>query len=795
MIVARLAGLFLVIMSLSPVHAAPDINPELLKERWPAFWIAHPSAPSREFGVFHFRRTFDLAQKPESFVVHVSADNRYRLFVNGVPVSAGPERGDVLRWHYETVDIAGQLQAGKNVLAAVVWNFGEYIPWAQITLRTAFILQGNSEKERQVDTGDAWRVLQNPAYQPYEDYRRVLNTFIVVGPGEQVDGSKYPWGWEEPGFDDSGWSPVRRLDNGIPHGVGTDGAWFLHPRSIPALEESIERIGTLRRAAGIQPAGAAFDGQNSLKIPARTKAGLLVDQKQLTTAYPELRVSGGKGSRITLTYSEALFDQAGGKGNRDEIEGREVVGYSDIFQPDGGPRRLFRPLWFRTYRYIQMDIETAEEPLSVDDFYGMFTAYPFAAQASFKASDASLGRIWDVGWRTARLCANETYYDCPYYEQLQYAGDTRIQALISLYVSGDDRLMRKALQVFDDSRIPEGLTLSRYPCSNVQVIPPYSLFWISMIHDYWMHREDPAFVRSFFPGIQSVLDWHERHLDRSGMLGGTPWWNFVDWPDQWNWDSEKRIGGVPSVDSQGRSSILSLQLVYVLNMAADLARESGRPDRAGHYSALANRIKESTYRLCWDERRSMIADTPDKSAFSQHANALAVLVDAVPKADQQLLMERVSSDRSLVQCTMYYRFYLFRAMKKAGLGERYVDTLGPWRDMLEIGLTTFAERPEPTRSDCHAWSASPNYEFLATVCGVEPATPGFGSVRIAPYLGLLEWVEGTVPHPQGSIRVRLNRKGAAGLEGEVTLPEGIAGEFVWNGKTQPLKPGSQKVSF
>jgi len=102
-----------------------------------------------------------------------------------------------------------------------------------------------------------------------------------------------------------------------------------------------------------------------------------------------------------------------------------------------------------------MTIETAAEPLTVHDFYGNFTGYPFKERGSFACDDARLADIWTVGWRTARLCAYETYFDCPYYEQMQYVGDTRIQGLVSLYVAGDDRLLRNAISLYDLSRIPE----------------------------------------------------------------------------------------------------------------------------------------------------------------------------------------------------------------------------------------------------------------------------------------------------------------------------------------------------
>ena len=233
-------------------------------------------------------------------------------------------------------------------------------------------------------------------------------------------------------------------------------------------------------------------------IPENQTVHILFDQSFNTSAFPELTVAGGRGASVKISYAEALFDKNMQKGNRNEIEGKELIGNFDLFLPDGEPNRHFRPLTFRTYRYVQFDITTVGQPLTITDFYGIYTGYPFVPKATFSSSDPSLQQLWNVGWRTARLCAGETYFDCPYYEQLQYEGDTRIQALISLYVTGDDRLMRKAILDFYHSRVPEGLTQGRFPSSRLQVIPPYSLFWVSMVYDYWMHRKDDPFVKQFF---------------------------------------------------------------------------------------------------------------------------------------------------------------------------------------------------------------------------------------------------------------------------------------------------------
>ena len=189
-----------------------------------------------------------------------------------------------------------------------------------------------------------------------------------------------------------------------------------------------------------------------------------------------------------------------------------------------------------------------------------------------------------------------------------------------------------------------------------------------------------------------------------------------------------------------------------------------------------------------------MADTPARKHFSQHSTILAVLTDSIPPADQKGAMRIVLRDHSLTQCSYYFRFYLFRAMKKAGLADEYLSQLGPWRQMLSLGLTTWAETPEPTRSDCHAWSAHPNFDLLATVAGVEPASAGFETVEIHPHPGTLKHLKVTLPHPQGDILVEYTRDGNR-LTADIELPGSLSGWFVWKGRRAALHPGKQHVAL
>jgi hypothetical protein len=304
-----------------------------------------------------------------------------------------------------------------------------------------------------------------------------------------------------------------------------------------------------------------------------------------------------------------------------------------------------------------------------------------------------------------------------------------------------------------------------------------------------MHRTDKKFIADFLIPVTGVLDWFEKKIDTSKkMLGPMNWWNFVDW-------NQAFPGGTPDGAEDGNSSIITLQYVNTLQQAAELFSAFGKTQEAEHYRQLAASLNKATYAQCFDIKKGEMANTPFKKTFSQHAGIMGVLTGCIPTADMKKVMQKVLYDSTLSQATFYYRFYLNRALKKAGMADMYYSQLTPWRGMIENGLTTFAENPDPTRSDCHAWSSSPNYDFLATICGIVPASPGFATVRIEPALGELQEVKCVMPHPLGNISISLQRNGKERIAAELILPQNLTGEFIWKGKTIHLTGGTQKINL
>jgi alpha-L-rhamnosidase len=789
---------FLVTLLSSDVVFSQISTTVTTRTHWKAQWISFSTAALREPGVFHFRKILQMSSKPSHFVVHVSADNRFLLFVNGQRVGEGPARGDLAHWRYETFDLAPFLREGKNVIASTVWQFGIYAPLAQVSDRLAFLLEGDAAAETILNTDGTWQVESEPGHKPKRPLPEGMWQYWAAGPGEHIDGNNYDWDWKDStAGPNSHWvaaTPAIRESinpNGSTPASGWEDSpvrWRLVPDQLPPMEYSEVSSGTAVRAD--LDAAKSFPSSPTL-IPPHTKASIVLDHSTMVSGYPELTVSGGKGAQIEMVFTEALYDAQQKRANRNEVANRVALGLTDEFLADGGSHRTFRPLWWRTWRYVELKVETADEALRLEEFHTFFSAYPFMDRGKFQSSDPALSRIRDICWRTARIDAHETYMDTAVWEQLQYIGDTRLQALISYTVSGDDRLARQALQAFDDSRIPEGITQSRYPSSLIQHIPPFSLLYINMLHDFWMYRPDPNFVAGLLPGTRPILAWFLAKQRPDGMLSSLPGWTFIDTP-AWVEDFPRR-------DEAGRSSVVTLQMIGALQAAADLEQELGDPLLADRYRKQAESAATGVFKLCWNRQLGLLADTPAQNSYSQHANLTAVLFDVIPKANQADVMRKVlaaslgaadvSTDK-LAKVSLFFQFYLARALEHVGLSDSYCDLLQPWRQMLAMGLTTTPEYSDPSRSDTHAWSAHPAYDFATIVAGIRPGSPGFATVRIEPSLGKLQWVEASMPHPRGTILVRYH-KGEKTTDAAINLPDSVSGTFAWKGQSYPLHPGEQ----
>jgi alpha-L-rhamnosidase len=764
-----------------------SVNAQNLKN---APWISYPSANQTAYGVYHFRKTFDLEKVPGKLVIHISADNRYNLFVNGKRVCYGPAKGDLQTYKFDVIDIAPFLKPGENLLAALVYNGGEDRPLALITAQTAFMLRAEEEKFNFLNTDASWKVFKNPAYTVISYYEMLFRErwfygFYACGGGDEVFADKYPWGWETIDFNDSGWLAAEPLSF-------SKQPWNLVPRNIAFMDNHLVFPEKIRKVSGMNIPTGVWNGKTKLVIPANTKASVLVDFELFTMGYPELTLSRGKDCKVQVKYAEALYEEVNLKAHRDSVEGKTMFGVWDIFHPDG-EKRTFRPLWKRTLRYVQFNVETKNEPLDILSYQLEYSGYPYPEMANFESDNSRLNEIFEISKRTLRMCSGETYYDTPFYEQLSYGGDNRPIAAISTYNSTDDRLLREVLRLYPQSENKEtGLFKSAYPSRFDFDMGSWSMGWIQSLHDYYFMRGDSAFVKQFSGKIDGVLRFYERHLDeQTGMIGTVKNQNFIDW--------SIIKGSLPrpnEIQEMKQSALLTLYFAHTLDCSAKLYKELGLKEKAAHWEQLSNGIKSAVSKNCWDAEKQLFRDYADMEVFSQHSNIMAILCDLIPLPEQQKLMNRILTyDKFDEMASSYFSFFLFKAMQKTGQEDLFLDNLDFWYTFIDRGHTTCGETgfASHDRSDCHAWSAHPAYFLLSSVCGIKPADIGFNTIKITPHLGQIQNLKADMPHPKGRISVDYKlTKGK--FAATIILPKGMTGNFEYKGVEIELKEGINKIN-
>jgi alpha-L-rhamnosidase len=777
------------------------------EDRWPISWITLADVGVPPF-VLGFRLIFEQMDKA---IVHfyITADERYELYLDGALVSRGPERGSPEAWYYTTLDL--DISEGSHVLFARVWALGDKAPFAQFTVCPGFLLGVEKASDGAADakwsTGLApWEVKRLDGYDWIDHPDIGFDGF--TGKKLRFDGNRYPWGVERGEGD--GWakavinaracisrptdlSPIRLLVPGtlppmLQRPVPAAKVRFVE--EVPREDDmSGRRVDSQHHRPDLaDKIQALLEKRSTLGVPARTRYRAVIDLENYFCAYPRIDTCRGKDAKLTLRWAEALFQMPEkNKGQRDGIEGRLFRGFADQFILDGEANRSYTTLWWEAGRYLELVIETAEEELQIDRLILEETRYPLEEESTCFLSDGRWEKLKPMLLRSIQVNAHETFMDCPYYEQLSYAGDTLFDCLALYAITSDVRLARKSLHLYDISRTPDGLTQSRFPCRVRQYIPPFSLLWISMVRHHAWWRGEPEFIRTLLPGVRAVIDAHLPHTHEDGLLKSLPGWNFLDWMNGWE------AGVPPGGDPGDRSGPLNWLFVYALQAAVELETYAGEPELVARYSRLARDHALAAEAAFWDEERGLFADDLDHRHFSEHSQCLAILSGRardffIARAGKELL-----EAKDLKRCAFYFSHYFFETCHRLNQAEPLFQRLEDWHRLPSQGFVTTPETSEPSRSDCHAWGGHPLFHLYATILGIRPASMGFSTVEIRPQLGHLQKAAARMVHPQGWIEADLRQIGSK-IEGIVSLPEKVTGIFYGSVAVQVLVPGNQFVS-
>lgn len=727
-------------------HAQAPETPRNTPMQWDARWISAGTAPAA-YGVYLFRKQFDLLNYSGPFIIHISADNRYRLYVNGRLAGMGPARGDLANWYYETIDISPYLKYGNNILAAEVVNYGSSKPRGQLTAAAGLLLQGHTPREAAIiNTGATnWQVMEDEAFSTLP-VTTSNGAFYGAYAGDSIVAQYHPWGWEQPGFKDSCWEPAVAAAGVALQGSSANDWRLLAPRPIGPLYQERQNFAAITSQQGIIADAAFLKGTAPLTVPAKRKVRLQLDCGQQTTGFPEILVSGGMNATIKITYQAAYNSH---------------TTVQDVIRPDGGSRRRFMPSGYRTFRYVQLDIETDKAPLTLVDYYNVYTQYLLKDKSAFTAN-AQTDSLWNTGKHAALLGAQDNLYNDPYQEQLQYIQDAHIQGLAIAFFSGDDQLLRNALVQADQSRIPEGLVRSRYPSDDRLLNITDALSWIGVLQDYLLYKGDKALAKQLFPGVRNILDWVDRYQDPATGLPGN----------------------MPYRDSLALAPLTG-QYLYALRQASAIAGYCDKPADSLSWSRTADKLREVFYQQCYDNEKGLYAETPAKKTFSRYTNAMAVLADAVPPRQVKSLMQRLLNEKPLPDESLREKYYIFRAMQETGVTATFPAELQY--------LSAIQEQNSAVMYQSAA--AVTNLFLLGITAGIQSTSWNFKTVLIAPDPGPSPHVKATMVHPDGGLmEVDLAFKNNR-VSGTVRLPFGITGRFRWRGREITLHGGAQEISM
>lgn len=574
---------------------------------------------------------------------------------------------------------------------------------------------------------------------------------------ENVDGRGVPESWLKEKFEDDTWplaicaTPHRRMSPIVD-------PWRLTPRTIPILTEIPCRFDEVVRTSDVASRDswkALLSGNSNVVVSANSLHWVELESSTLMTGFIDLIMASDEDSKsetqakVTITYSECYENsmeegQQRSKGNRTDFANRHLYGMADTYILHKGHNH-YSPFWFRTFRYIRLSIDTTgcDSPVTVSSFTYRSTHYPLDIRTTISTSDTQIRKLWDISVNTLRNCMHETYEDCPFYEQNQFAMDTRSMILFTYILSRDDRLARKSIQEFYASRREDGLIETHFPCpARSSNIPTFSLFWVLMIHDHMVHFGDEKLVRKYLGAVDDVLNFFHQRIDsRTGLVGrfDTDCWAFVDWADGWFTPGVGFFGLAvpPAYYKTGSATFHTLLYAYTLGLASELFLFLGRRDTAQEYLDRKNTLLQAVKIYCFDTETGFILDGPGMaSQVSQHCQIFAVLTGCVYGDDAKVLMRRSILEREkfgLTKASLAMGFYVFRAVSQADVYEECWDTLiQPWTKMIANNMTTWAESESMMRSDCHGWSATPLWEIATEILGVENRSEAYTDRVVKP---------------------------------------------------------------
>ncbi len=787
-------------------------------DHWRGHWIwtrppAVPSGPvARQGGadkraLAHglFRKRFVVRQVPARVPTRITADSRYVLYVNGQEAFRGPVRSQPRRMHYDLFDLAPYLKVGENVIAACVKYYGTANSyWIPAVANETLGMSGVLVFEARVfapDLGDggwlvsdtSWRAKESDAWSEPPPGEGPSGGGVPV---ELFDAGRFPYGWEQPGFDDTAWGnaalipamhiggfartqpptdpygplyprPIARLDGETCVPVAIQVEYLQDPLDLSA-DSPAKRVET-SIAAPVTGTEQAAHFPVEVRVPPGGAVRLVMDMGRIVSGFPQFEVEARRGTVLDLAYVEDPITGPGTGFGR-HLGTRYVArGENDRFQ-------VFDP---NGLRYAYLLIHSSSSPVTLKSFSVKENLYPWVEGASFECIDQALNRIFQAGIRTVQLNSQDAFVDCPTREQRSWVGDGVVHQMVHLATNSDWRLAWHYLTLGNSPRYDGILPMSvagEIEAAGGHTIPDWALHWVHGVYNLYRFTGDREQVLAFMPTVARILRWYAPFQNEQGLLKDLVEWNLVDWA---------------SICSEDTSSVITALWARGLREFAEMAAWLEEKSSQGWAEGLYSRARVG-FEAFWDEDRGSyvdhIVDGVRRPEMSQLGGALAIVSGLAPRerwsrvidtitdpdklvvrswvggADGDYSPEKIQKQmqgiyeidwdakNQIVIAEPFMSYVVHDAVALAGRADLLPELYRRWMQFLVDGYDTIGEC-WGWGTHVHGWSCTPTKDMIFYTLGVTPAEPGYTVARVAPRLGGLQWAKGRVPTPNGLIAV------------------------------------------
>lgn len=669
-----------------------------------AFWIGseHPFDLAECY--LNFRVDLKLGKAPKQALLHLTADSRYRLWINGTFIGRGPERSWPSSMAVDARDVAGHLQPGRNRIAVQVYSPG-YSHFAHVH-RAACGLIGwlKVDGETRLVSNRDWRVKRDTSWSA------MVPRVSIYGTGVEMRSMALAADWAE--ADAAGWAPARIVQP--PNGP----IWSaLRPRTTPLLTEEVRPLSLPleTRFGPTPPPSSPDDPHASLRhtyaacpradIPAALPAGhtaiWVFDLGESRVCLAGARITAATGDMLTISYAEKLQGDA-------------------VLLPDPGTYCRMRPtdrttlrdgrqeiegFSIRGGRYLIFQLDMAREGTPAPEFQVRLPSYPLEQRALPDLADPTLNATAELCRRTTLACLQDGFVDSVWRESSMWLGDVVAQSFALAALSDDARPLRLAIDLAAEGVAADGILPSVLPSDvPAYVITDYNFTWVELL-DFWTRhpgRDDGTLLRRHWPVLCRMLDRFAADLGDDGLIRSQPGRRlFLDWSAQ---------------DRSEPNLTYNLRFLHALQLAAELGTILDAPevpvwlDRAATLRAAIG----SNFPRGGDWQES-----PGGAAASQLALAFLILTGLAtgPEAMADAITARSVDLKDepepgkLILASPFMHHYVFQALHKLGRKDDISHIIAlRWGRWAKAGYPTTWENWSidfPDGSACHGFSSHP----------------------------------------------------------------------------------------